>query len=245
MRDIRISVAVITTILIVFGVVMIFSASGVYAIQQLGSSTYYLSRHLLFLAVGFILTLSVMAVDYRKLQPLAKPLLLVMIFLLVLVLIPGIGKQSFGARRWFRVFGFSVQPSEFIKLAVLIYLADFLSRKQNKVHDFYEGFLPILFMLAIVCLPILKQPDLGTSVFIAAVALIVLFVAGTRPIFIGGLVLLALPFMYLLVARVPYRMARIMLPVTEILPRALCAIMSARTCAPGATPSNPSTPNRV
>ena len=142
MRDIRISITVIAAALISIGIVMIYSSSGVYALQQLGNSTYFLNRHLLFLFIGFLLTLAVMAIDYRQLRTIAKPLLLIAIVMLVLVLIPHLGKASYGARRWFRIGPMSFQPSEFAKLAALIYLADYLARKKERIREFWNGFLP-------------------------------------------------------------------------------------------------------
>ena len=113
MRDIRIFIAVIVTLLICLGITMIYSSSGIYALQELGDKTYFLSRHLLFLVIGLLAAFGVMACDYRHLKTMAKPLLLLAIVLLVLVLIPGIGKASFGARRWFKLGPFHFQPSEF------------------------------------------------------------------------------------------------------------------------------------
>lgn len=210
MRSIRISIAVITSLLVCIGVVMIFSSSSVYALKVLGSSTYFLYRHLLFLSIGIILTIMVMSIDYRELQDMAKPLLIIAIVALALVLIPGIGKESYGARRWFKLGMFSVQPSEYAKIAMLLYISDFLSRKHGKIRDFREGFLPPIMVLGVTCLLILKQPDLGTSVFIAAITLLMMFIAGARVMHLGILIMAALPAMYLLIAKVPYRMARIM-----------------------------------
>lgn len=210
MRNLRLSIATITALLICVGIIMIFSSSSVYALQELGSSTYFLNRHLLFLTIGIILTLTMMTVDYREFQNLAKPLMLITLILLVLVLIPGIGKQSYGARRWFKIGFFSLQPSEFAKIAVLFYVSDFLSRKHNKLRDFKEGFLPLILVLGVICLLILKQPDLGTSVFIITVVLLMMFIAGCRPVHVGLLVLLASPVIYFLIAKVPYRLARIL-----------------------------------
>lgn len=92
---------------------------------------------------------------------------------------------------------------------VIVYVADFLSRKRNKIKSLKEGFLPVMMVLGAVCLLILKQPDLGTAVLIGAVACIMLFVAGARIWHLGALVLMALPAMYFLISRVAYRMRRI------------------------------------
>ena len=210
MRDLRISIAVVVSLLIAIGVVMIYSSSGIYAAQVLGSDTYFLNRHLLFLAMGLLFTFIFMTVDYRELRKYAKPLIVLSVLLLILVLIPGIGKESYGARRWFKLGPFNIQPSEFIKIAMLIYVADFLARKQNKIRDFLKGFLPLLLVVGFVCFLILKQPDLGNSVSLAVVVFIVMFIAGAQIKHLGIIFLAALPVFYLLIARVPYRLARIM-----------------------------------
>jgi len=189
---------------------MIYSSSGNYAQQELGNKTYFLNRHLLFLFIGMLVAFSSMAVDYRDLKPLAKPLMFVVIALLILVLIPGIGKASFGARRWFNLGPINFQPSEFAKLAILVYVADFLSRKQNKIKDFWEGFLPLIIVLGLVCFLVVKQPDLGNSLLIAMIVLVMMFVAGTRLLHIGLLALLGLPILGMLIYSAPYRLRRIM-----------------------------------
>ena len=99
MKSIRISIAIITTLLISFGIIMIYSSSGIYALSKLGDAAYFLKRHILFLGIGLIFMLGVMAIDYRYLRKMAKPILLSVIVMLILVLIPFIGTSSFGARR--------------------------------------------------------------------------------------------------------------------------------------------------
>ena len=210
MRDIRISIITVVMVLICVGVVMIYSSSGIYALQELGDSAYFLHRHLLFLFVGTILAVFTMLLNYKDLQKWSKTLIAIAVVMLILVLIPGIGKASYGARRWFQMAGFSFQPSEFAKVALLIYVADFLSRKQNKIRNFREGFLPVIIMLGVICLLILKQPDLGMPILMVLITLILLFIAGAQVRHIGILGLMALPILYLLVVKYPYRIARIM-----------------------------------
>jgi cell division protein FtsW len=209
MREIRISIAAIVFLLICIGVVMIYSSSGIFAMQEQGDSLYFLKRHLVFLVAGVLGTFGAMAIDYRDLQKYAKPLLAIGIVMLVLVLIPHIGKSSYGARRWFKIGSIYFQPSEFVKLAMLVYSADFLTRKQNKIKDFIQGFMPLMMVVGIICLLILKQPDMGSSVLIASVTVIMMFVAGARILHIGLLIAAALPVLYLLISRVAYRWARI------------------------------------
>ena len=189
---------------------MIYSSSCVYALSELKDSAYFLKRHLIFLTLGFIMTVAVMAIDYRILQKYAKPLLLCSVFLLILVLIPGIGKRSSGAQRWFKFGMISFQPSELVKLAVIIYTADFLSRKQKLITSFKDGFVPLMLMLGFICLLIIKQPDMGTTVEIAVVVLAMMFVAGARLVHLGLIALAAVPVLIYLVTSASYRMARIM-----------------------------------
>ena len=209
MREIRISLILIVFLLISIGVVAIYSASGVYALQQLGDTAYFLKRHFFFLCIGFILTLFVMSSDYRQLRTIAKPLLLVTFLMLVMVLIPGIGKATYGARRWFSLGPINFQPSELAKIAMLIYAADFLARKDKKINQFFAGFLPLIMAMGAVCLLIVKQPDLGSCVLIALVTLTMMFVAGARISHIAMLGVLSLPLLYMLVVKVAYRWKRI------------------------------------
>ena len=188
---------------------MIYSSSGVYALSDRGDAAYFLKRHLLFLLIGFVMTLGVMAVDYHCWQRWAKPLLLAVTVLLTGVLVPGWGHASFGARRWFNLGPFHFQPSELTKLVMIIYTADFLSRKGNQVHRFARGFLPVVLLLGVVCALIVKQPDLGSALLIASVVLIMLFVAGARWEHLFFLGAMAAPMVYFLVVKVPYRMRRI------------------------------------
>ncbi|HNV24164.1 MAG TPA: putative lipid II flippase FtsW [Candidatus Omnitrophota bacterium] len=209
MKNLRTSLAIMVLCLISFGIVMIYSASGIFALKELKDSMYFLNRHLIFLFIGGILTIVMMSFDYRELKRWIKPLLILSIILLVLVLIPGIGKASSGARRWFKIGFFSFQPSEFVKLVVLIYMADFLSRKQAKVSDLWRGFLPPFFVMGVICLLVVKQPDLGNAVLIASSIFVMLFIAGTRISYLGAIVMMAIPALYFLITKVAYRMKRI------------------------------------
>src|ERR1041385_7019294 len=100
MKENRIYLASTVFCMICIGIIMIYSSSCVYAMQELHDSAYFLKRHLIFLSLGFIFTLAVMSIDYRDLQKYAKPLLIFSVLLLIAVLIPGIGKRSSGAQRW-------------------------------------------------------------------------------------------------------------------------------------------------
>ncbi len=210
MKSLRISIVAIVTILISIGIVFIYSSSGVYAMQELGDRAYFLKRHVLFLFMSILAACGMMFVDYRRLRPAAKPMMIGTIVLLVLVLIPMIGQSSFGARRWFKVGVFHFQPSELAKFVMLIYAADFLARKRDAIKDFVEGFLPLICVVGINCLLVVRQPDLGNSILIASIVLIMMFVAGARLLHMGLLILASAPVVFLLVVKVSYRLKRIM-----------------------------------
>jgi len=209
-RNTRINLFTIAFILICIGIVMIYSASSIYAWERYKDSFFFLKRHLSFLVIGAILTLLVMSIDYKRLRRLAKPLLAVSILLLVLVLIPHIGREVSGARRWFRLKSISFQPSELANIAVIIYVADFISRKCDYIKTFWQGFLPPMFILGMTGLLILAQPDLGTVLALGIVVFIMLFVAGVRVSYLLSVILVSLPLLYLLIFSVPYRRQRIM-----------------------------------
>lgn len=209
-RKTRINLLTVSIVLICIGIVMIYSSSSIYAWERYGDSFYFLKRHLFFLATGLVLTFLAMLVDYRLFRKHARLLLWIALGLLVLVLIPGIGREVSGARRWFRFKFISFQPSEFANLALIIYIADFICRKQDKIKLLLEGFLPPICVLGATSLLILLQPDLGTVIALGGVVLIMLFVAGTRGSYILSLLLCSLPALYLLIFRVAYRRTRIL-----------------------------------
>jgi len=209
-RKTRVNLFATTFLLICIGIVMIYSASSIYAWEKYKDTFFFLKRHLIFLAIGAVLTFLVMSSDYRKLRNYAKPLLIVSFILLVLVMIPGIGREVSGARRWFRFKVVSFQPSELAIMAVIIYVADFIARKGNDLKFFIKGFLPPIAVLGVFAVLILIEPDLGTTVSLGVVVLVMLFVSGIRPMYLLSLFLASLPALYFLIFSVPYRRARIM-----------------------------------
>jgi cell division protein FtsW len=208
-RNIRINLFMVTVALICIGVVMIYSASSIYAQEKYQDSFFFLKRHLSFIAIGAVLTLLVMSSDYRKFASFSKPMLIVALLLLVLVLVPGIGREVSGARRWFRFKFISFQPSEFANLALVVYIADFISRKKDQLKDFWKGFLPPMAALGITVLLILSQPDLGTSVALAVVIFMMLFVARARITYLFAVLLASIPILAILILSAPYRRQRI------------------------------------
>ncbi|MFH1578460.1 MAG: putative lipid II flippase FtsW [Candidatus Omnitrophota bacterium] len=210
MRQTRINILVITVILICIGVVMIYSASSIYAQEKFGDAMFFLKRHILFLFFGAFLSMLILCIDYKILKNISKPLLLVALFLLILVLFPGVSRSISGAQRWFRFGRFSFQPSEMAKVILLIYTADFISRKQNLIGDFRRGYLPLLLVCGLVCALILVQPDLGAALMILILTGLMLYISGTPVSYLFFTLLSSVPFLYILIFSVPYRRMRIL-----------------------------------
>jgi cell division protein FtsW len=169
-----------TIALLVLGSLMVYSASFVVAHNEYSDDAYFLNRQLMWIAVGALGLLVVMRVDYRRWRVLSLPIMFGCIGLLVLVLVPGIGTTSYGAVRWLRVGGVQIQPSEIAKLALVLYLADWLSRRGSLVGGFAKGLLPFAIIVGIVATLVEVQPDLGTTAIIVATSACVFFVAGAN-----------------------------------------------------------------
>jgi len=193
-----------------FGIVMVYSASSVMAAKKYHDGFYFLKRQGVFALIGFGLMYAAMSLDYHVWRKAAVPILLSCLALLVLVLIPGIGGSAGGAARWIRLPGFSLQPSEMAKIALIMYMAYSLDKKQDRVRFFSSGFLPYMVVLAVLLGLLLKQPDLGAALTLAVVSIVMLFAAGTRPTYIISMFLMVLPFLYFLVMNVDYRRRRIL-----------------------------------
>ncbi|MBI5873526.1 MAG: putative lipid II flippase FtsW [Candidatus Omnitrophica bacterium] len=210
MRSTRISIFVITLILIGIGVVMIYSASSIPMWQNTGESAGLLKKQLLYLMIGFAAMFATMAIDYQKLRKFIKPLFIVAVIPLLLVITPGISREVGGAKRWLHAFGFNYQPSEFVKIALIVYMADFITRKNRVIKNFWQGFIPPIVALGLVTLLVLLQPDLGTAISFVVLVFIMLYVSGAKPFHLIASIFAALPFLYILVFSVPYRRARIL-----------------------------------
>jgi cell division protein FtsW len=197
-------------LLVMFGVVMVYSASAVYAGARLGDPLWFLKRQAAGALIGLVALLLAMKVGYRGLEPLAVPLLLVSIALLVCVHVPGLGHSAGGATRWLRLGPIAFQPSELAKIALVLWLARSLARKQERMKLFAVGFLPHLLMLAVVCGVLMLEPDFGTTVVVCAVTFALLFVAGARLGHLLAVAGAAAPVAGLLIWKSPYRIQRVL-----------------------------------
>ena len=194
--------------LLVIGSIEVFSSSAVYALKKHGDSFFFLKRQAawMFLGMG---ALAVGAVsDYRWLRRWTYPLLLLSLVMLVGVLV--FGATINGAKRWFMIGPLSFQPVELAKLSLICYLAYSLSKKHDKLKTFSVGFVPHLLVCAIMMGLLLKQPDLGSSIILAATTMTLLFVAGTKISYLLLAVLAAAPLAYAMIIGTPWRLQRFM-----------------------------------
>jgi len=196
--------------LLTIGIIMVFSASKYPALVRYGDSFYYVKRQLLWALIGISAMFAAMNVDYWKIKRWAKPALLAAFVLLILVLVPGIGRSSHEAQRWIGLGSLSFQPSEFVKLSIVIFTAYGLSLRERLILDFSRGVLPYLAILGAACGLILLQPDLGTAISLAGTIFILLFVAGARLTTLAGLGVLGLAAVGVAIYVSEYRRDRIL-----------------------------------
>ena len=167
-------------ILLCLGLLMVFNASSIKAFHLNGQSGYYLGRQAIFAILGGVALFLCSRFDYHWWSKLTVPLVLLSITLLGLVLVPGFGHQVKGAVRWIKTPFFNLQASEFCKLSFVIYLCAYLAKKGEGIRDFKRGLLPPLIILGIMVMLLMQEPDFGSSVVIAALTVILVFVSGAR-----------------------------------------------------------------
>ena len=190
------------------GLVMVYSASSHKAISM-GSPFFFLYRHMIFLFIGFVSAAVILQIPSKLWQLLAKWLVVFGMVLLIIVLFPGIGKKVNGAQRWLAFAGFSFQPSELMKLFVILYTADFAARKSTYLGDFKKGFLPMLITLGLTGSFLLLEPDLGACIVISTVAIGILFLGGLSYKFLTSLVFTSGCVFSLLIIFEPWRFQRV------------------------------------
>lgn len=204
------SILLIATVgLLAIGVVMVYSASAVLSYHEFGDWYYYVKRQLLFALLGVAAMTATMNIDYWVWKKFAKIGLIAGFALLLLVLIPGIGVVRGGARSWLGISSFGIQPSEFMKICVILFLSKMLSDEQWNIKHFVKGLLPPLAIVGLAFGLIMLQPDLGTGVVLFGASLLVIFAAGARISHLSGLGLVGVLGFVGLILAAPYRLQRI------------------------------------
>lgn len=194
--------------LILLGLVTVFSASYPIAVERHGDGFYFLRHQLVYLGIGLFFLWLFSRVPYMVWQKWCWPMLFASAVFLILLFIPGIGHKAGGARRWILLGPIRFQPAEFAKLALVIFLASFLARKQGKMQHFAKSLLPLLLIFGSIGGLVLLQPDFGSFLTLCAILAVMLFLAGARLSHLLYLAAAALPVVYYLIFSVEYRRER-------------------------------------
>lgn len=195
--------------LLTIGTVMVYSSSAVKGYVQYDDPYHFLKMEVMWVTLGLVAMTAAMRLNLQILRQWAKPALILSIVLLVLVKIPGIGREVNGAYRWIGLGPLSIQPSEVIKLAMVLVMAHLLAIDPHKIKSFRRGLLPILGLLGLIAGLIMLQPDLGTTLAIAGTTFFMLIAAGARVSHILALGGSGLALVVAAIAAAPYRMRRI------------------------------------
>ena len=190
------------------GLAMVYSASGIRALDVHDDPSFFLLQQSMWATVGLVAMGVFARTDYHRLRPLALPLLVLSILLLVLVLVPGIGTRAGGASRWIRIGPAGLQPAELAKLAFALYLAFWLGARAKEVAS-ARVTVPFLALVMGIGGLVVVEPDLGTAIVIAAMALAMYFVAGARLTEFGAIAVVATALTGLLAVIQPYRLQRL------------------------------------
>lgn len=203
-------VLVVALALVGIGIVMVYSTSAIIAGDRFGDPYHFLKRQALYAGIGFLLMIIMMFFPYETLRRFAYPIFILSVLLLLAVLIPGIGHRAGGSMRWLKIGGFTFQPSEFAKLGLIIFLAYFLTKKEEKIRSFSFGFLPTMLLSGLVIGLVLKEPDFGAALFLTVMVFLLLFISGARVIYIASAFVLAAPVAAYFLMSAEYRYKRLM-----------------------------------
>lgn len=200
--------------LVIFGVIMVFSASYYTSISETGNPYAYLKSDLMWAVLGLIVMLFLIVFDYRIYYRFAPWILGISLFLLVLLLIPHVGLERNGAVRWLGVEGFpiTIMPGEFAKIFAIIFVAWFLAKDPSRIRSFKRGILPLMALCGVYFALIIKQPNLSTALTICMIIVGIMFVAGLRWIYLGGMAGLGIAgiLFMILTDKEGYRMKRLL-----------------------------------
>ena len=223
-------------IISLFGALMIYSSSYVWAEYKFNDPYKYLKSQSIFLVFGYITMILISKLPYQKYKKIANILFGICFLMLILVLIPGIGTVRNGSRSWFGIGGFGIQPSEFTKLGLIIFTAKYLSNNTRELKDIKKGVFPILTVLILVFGLIMLEPDFGTGVVIVMTIIVLLFVSGVKMNFFIKIGILGIIGVIVLILIAPYRIERIISflnPWTDPLGSGFQIIQSLYAIGPG------------
>lgn len=205
-RKFDLSLLSIISIIVIFGSFMVFSSSAIMADVRWSSPYMFFLKQMLWVLIGFVaMFTTTFFIDYKFYQKHAKLIYIVALLAVILVLFFGVTRG--GAKRWFYIWSFSFQPSELAKIAVIIVIADFISRKKHIIHEFQGLIAPFIFLI-LMLIPIALEPDLGTPILIAVVCFAMLFCAGIKAQAFFAAAGIGVFALAIEIIRKPYRLAR-------------------------------------
>jgi len=201
-------IMILSLLLIGIGLVMVYSSSQIVAYIKFNDSAFFLKRQLVWAIIGIIAMIVVMNIPFKIYRRLLPLIIVVLIMMMGLVLTP-MGEERNGAQRWLDLGFITIQPSEFVKIGIIIYLASIYSKKQDYIHNFNRGLIPPLIVVATFFILILMQRDLGTGMSVLLYTMVIIFCTGARFKHLFSLGILSLIVFYVFARTQPYRWKRI------------------------------------
>ncbi len=203
----------VSIVFIVFGLIILSSASSVVGFERKGSSYYYLTHQILYgFLPGLVLLFIFSRINYNFWRRRASLFFLLTVCLLILVFVPGIGfKSGTHAHSWIKVSNYTFQPSEIVKLSLIIYLAAWLVEKKERTTNLVHGFLPFLIIIILILILIALQPDVGTMTVVALIAFGMYLLGGAKWHYLLSLILMGLAGIFALIKIAPYRLNRLLI----------------------------------
>ena len=196
--------------LLAVGVTMVLSTSYLYSQERFGDGTYFFRKQMIAMGAGAVALIACTMIPSALYRRFAYPLLALSFIILVLVLVPGVGVNRGGARRWIMFPGFAFQPSELAKLALVFYLAHSMAKKEQMIRSFSVGVLPHLIVFGLFAGMLLLEPDFGTALMLSMLLYFMLFIGGARVHHLVGTGLMALPVLIYVFTKADYRIRRLM-----------------------------------
>lgn len=201
----------IVTLLTLVGLVFVYSSSSILALEKCGSDIFFLKKQAIYTVLAIIGFFFFALVPYEKLKKNAPVLFVCSLGLMVLTFIPGLGIKMHGANRWLHLGFISLQPSELLKIFLILYMGYFLEKKQYRIKSFLHTYLPFLLVLGVSFALLLKQPDFGSVITLFSTALVLFFVAECNMRYLLTTTLLACPAIVYLIFSKSYRLSRILI----------------------------------
>lgn len=194
--------------LVITGIIFLSSASSVISFNEYNDSRHMFLKQVVAILLGFAGMWFFYKIDIKRLKKYALPILILSVITLIAVFIPGLGVEHGGAKRWIDLGPVQVQPSEFLKFSIIVYLATLFEKKGQEIQDMYSGLAPFIILLVIMGALIMAQPDMGTLIVLVMISVIMYFVSGAKLSHLGAMGLAGVFAFILLIKTSPYRMQR-------------------------------------